>query len=201
MNIYEISKLPEFIHLSTSSVINTKEYKYKQFETIKPRGIYYAKNLQWLNFVINEMGYKGIKITKKFVKIKKNIEQIYEKKLYKYNWYLYNVIIPNDIKIYLDDKPNRNKILVIKSFNDVKKITSLYCNAKYSTLWWSEISKYYGGIELCNYKETINEMFGYHDANIIYKKYTWYMTFDVDGGCIWNMKCLKLVKIKPTVIK
>jgi hypothetical protein len=109
--------------------------------------------------------------------------------------------------------PNPNKILRIKTNNDVILFTKLYCIKPYKKLsgtllkkeqfsnnnWemfkniyhddniidWQKVSKKFGGIEFNPYiNQVINPIKNGKKPILI----NWYTTVDIPSGCIWNLK-------------
>ena len=102
----------------------------------------------------------------------------------------------NDIK-----NPNPNKILRIKTNDDVKLFTKLYRMKPYkkrtildskenvyfdhNTIDWQKVAKKFGGIEFNPYIHQVINPIKNGEKKIII---IWYTTVDLPSGCIWNLK-------------
>ena len=199
MDKYKLDKLPKYLHISFND--NIKLENIKQGNTFKPRGLYYARNIEWLKFMKNGLDYKNIHFTKKYLHIVKNkYYKNYKKEKYKIpNMYLYKIIIPGNIKISIYDKPDINKILVLKSYKQVDIFTDKYkykSKTKYININWKKLSKDYAGIEFTNYEKINNKIIKEIRFDIKIKhKLVWFTAFDVNGGCIWNIKSIRIKKL------
>ena len=97
--------------------------------------------------------------------------------------------------------PDPNKILRIKTNDDVKLFTKLYrmkpykklslLDSKenvyfdYNTIDWQKVAKKFGGIEFNPYiHQAINPIKNGKKTIMI----MWYYTVDIPSGCIWNLK-------------
>ena len=97
--------------------------------------------------------------------------------------------------------PDPNKILRIKTNDDVKLFTKLYrmkpykklslLDSKenvyfdYNTIDWQKVAKKFGGIEFNPYIHQVIDPIINGKIKIIM---IWYTTVDVPSGCIWNLK-------------
>jgi hypothetical protein len=92
------------------------------------------------------------------------------------------------------NNPSFNKILVIKTKKNIIKFCKKYMieepSKNYYGSWdypqidWNKVVKDFGGIEI-----TVNP-----SHNIREGKYTsWYSSWDIQSGCIWNDKIIKKV--------
>ena len=59
---------------------------------------------------------------------------------------------------------------------------------------WKALSKKYGGIEFRNYKKLKEEI---KKSKTLKKRrdYSWYLTVDVNSGCVWNLDLINVKKI------
>ncbi len=105
------------------------------------------------------------------------IEENMTEFLYKY---IHKVNIPNDAITNIKNK-NKNKLLVIKNINDFDIFNKKYGIIQNSGstvnqyIDWISVSKDYGGIEICPLIRSRTN-------------YTWYSTWDVASGCVWNIQ-------------
>jgi hypothetical protein len=101
-------------------------------------------------------------------------------RLYKY---IHHIGIANKslTNIYEQDY---NKILVIKNTTDFDIFHNKYKikMKTYDCINWKKVSIDYGGIEFVPYL-------------LERRKIDWYYTFDIAGGCIWNNKIIKEIKL------
>ncbi len=97
--------------------------------------------------------------------------------------------------------PDPNKILRIKTNDDVKLFTKLYRMKPYkkqtildskenvyfdhNTIDWQKVAKKFGGIEFNPYIHQVIKPIKNGAKKIII---TWYTTVDIPSGCIWNLK-------------
>ena len=147
-----------------------KNIKYKQIIDLKPRCYWYSLGKEWYNFWFegNEMEKVKNQVVCE-IKVKRNMFTTLEKK-------------------------EKGKILVIDSFEDVKKLYKKYSKlvklevSKHRLIDFNEVAKIYGGIEFRNYgkirKRIIED----------YRYYSSYLTIDVSSGCIWNLSLIDVVK-------
>jgi hypothetical protein len=150
-------KLPYRNHISNTLI---KQLRIDSTDTtdLKPVGFWYGIKDAWYNFMVHEMRVQPI--------------------------YIYRVaIFPNGCTNI--DKPNKNKILCIKSKTDMIKFIDKYVHIVdrgSHTYDWSLLQSKFGGIEIHNPRDLGEEMF--------------LLTWDVSSGCIWNIDVIKkLTKI------
>ena len=190
---YEIDSLPKYLHASYNDNIKLKNIK--QIKTFNPSGLYYANGIEWLQFMKYEMGFDNINFTKKYVEIKKNHyhKSISLKKKIKLPILnLYKVIISHNSRISLGERKDPTKILVLNSLKQVKAFTNEYIFKKEPFINWKKVSKDYGGIEFRNYRNIQNRII---KAKTEFPDLIWATAFDVNGGCIWNVKNVRIEKL------
>ena len=107
--------------------------------------------------------------------IQKEAQQFQYKYIHKIN---INSKVLTDIK-----NKNKDKILVINNLKDFDIFNKRYGhihhgeNKKFDVVNWKKVSKDYGGIEIGPY--------------LIKRRHlSWYYSFDVASGCIWNIKAI-----------
>lgn len=168
--------------ITTEKEINLdKIYDQKDNPSIlKPIGLWYAIGDSWYKFWYkNHLEMKNLP---------KNLN-IFKLAILKNSF-------TNDIK-----NPNPNKILRIKTNDDVKLFTKLYSMKPFkkrtildskenvyfdhNTIDWQKVAKKFGGIEFNPYiHQVINPIKNGAKKIII----TWYTAVDLPSGCIWNLK-------------
>lgn len=161
--------------IHTSNIKIKKIYKTKQFDTIKPNGLWYAENKLWLNFAMNIL-----------------------KKTYKH----FYVIKPNYTTF---DNPDRQMVLELSTVTDFDKFTFKYGYVKRGPTFdsifihWKKVAKKYGGIEVTSgvknrrYIESKHDVKHYrkHGFDIKEGSTTWFYGFDIPSGCIWDPEAIK----------
>jgi hypothetical protein len=166
-------------------------------QKLKPIGFYYSFKDEWYNFLNNEMNYK------------KQIKYIYELKL------------NSNLFININDKPDINKILLIKNIDNIDIFIKKYCsNKEIYKININKLQNSYGGIEIHNphklalqiikIKYNFNSMVEYLNSQYSinlnnknnnknnYKYYNFIIfldVLDVSGGCIWNTDLIKYIKL------
>jgi hypothetical protein len=172
---------PRSIITTQKEIDLNKTYDQKDNLSIfKPIGLWYAIGDSWYKFWYkNHLEMKNLP---------KNIN-IFKLSIRKNSF-------TTDIK-----NPNPNKILRIKTNDDVKLLTKLYRIKPYKKLTildsnkniyfdyniidWKNFSKKFGGIEFNPYiHQVLNPVKNGKKGIII----TWYSTVDIPSGCIWNLK-------------
>jgi hypothetical protein len=147
---------------------------------LKPIGLWYAIGDSWYKF-----WYKN---HLKMKNLPKNLN-IFKLSIHK------NSFI-TDLK-----NPDPNKILRIKTNDDVKLFTKLYSMKPYKKLTildseknvyldhniidWQKVAKKFGGIEFNPYIHQVIDPIKNGKKGIII---IWYTTVDIPSGCIWNFK-------------
>lgn len=187
---YLLSKLPTRVHLSRDNITKLRNVK-QSSKSYKPNGIYYSKQSEWLHFAKNELGYDNIKFTNQYVYIN-------NKKLLTL---LYKVTIPTQYKIKTLNNVDKNKIIIIDSFKKVKLFTHKYSvvNNGHVYINWNKVSNDYAGIEFNNYHNIAKMLRAAKNTNPLdYHKNRWLLSFDVNGGCIWNTNNITITYIEPT---
>ena len=197
---YKIKDLPKYIHVSSSDDINLLQME-QQKESFKPNGFYYAKGIEWLKFMQEDMGFTDlIKFTENHV-------------LTTEYGYLFSVDIPEKEKIKISDKPDPNKILLIDNVEDLDIFIDRYYYKSYTSqiysyheynkyINWKQVGKDYGGLEFNNYHKMRSLLIKqYDDISSYISEYMIFDVFDVNGGIIWNVTNVQINKIKPIAIK
>jgi len=178
-------KLPERNIISNHEIIDITNLQYKQYEhSLKPNGLWYSLYSSWFNHItFQDMDYK----------IKD---------------YIHKIDLNENIFTNLRN-PDSNKILQIKTLDDVALFTRKYKTTKgkrkkmnmdpnskiyfnYTAIDWKKVAKYYGGIEFNPYIKYSSLFFNKKYLEI----YIWYNTIDISSGCIWNTKSIiKTIKL------
>lgn len=152
---------------------NKKEVKIESIKPLKkfdgerkPPGVWYGIKHHWADFI-------DISSSNKVYKVKNLFKLNLNKKSF------------TDI-----NKPNKNKILVLKKVSDFVKFTNKYKDQdKTNTkIKWFDVMKDYGGIE--NPKIIYNlHNWKFSDIKKDYSEIeAWYYGWDVPSGVIWNNK-------------
>tara|TARA_Y100000590_G_scaffold415860_1_gene514117 strand:+ start:1168 stop:1683 length:516 start_codon:yes stop_codon:yes gene_type:complete len=140
------------------------EKKYQQVSGIKPNGFWYSCYNDWYNFTQRE-------------------DQFVLK-------YIHQININSKVSTNIQNK-NKDKLLVIHNLKDFDIFNSRYaykgCHAnEYKNdqiilqdylVDWDKVSQDYGGIQICPYLKKR-------------KHISWYASFDVASGCVWNIKSI-----------
>jgi len=138
---------------------------YKNVQGLKPNGLWYSCKDAWYKWIIGE-------------DMKEWLPE-----------YIHQINIYRNIQISIGNK-DINKLLVIDNIKDFDIFNKIY-GTKYKdglsyhknyspylyNINWKKVSDDYGGIEICPFL-------------IKRKNYSWYSTWDVASGCIWNMKSI-----------
>ena len=192
---YKIKDLPKYIHVSSSNNINLLQME-QQKESFKPNGFYYAKDIEWLKFMMESLGLTDvIKFTKNHVLTTDDI-------------YLFSVNIPEKEKINISDKPESNKILIIDNVEDLDIFINRYYYKSYKSekysyhefnkyINWRQVGKDYGGLEFNNYHKIRTLLKNKYDISSYISEYMIFDVFDVNGGVIWNVTNVQINKIMP----
>lgn len=186
---YKLNTLPEFIHMTYDTDLQLVNIE-QDGHDIKPSGLYYAKDTEWIKFCKDGFGDRDdIIFTEDDVKIENK-------------WQLYKVVIDSTMRITLNDKPDKNKILVLSTYEDTiafRELYKYYLSDAFSLLSidWKKLADNYGGLELENYheiKKEYNKLIKF-DENYFHNLNLgmWYTLFDVNGGCIWNVDLCDVV--------
>ena len=189
--------------LTKKDLVNAKQKKGR----FKPIGFWYGIKHYWLDMVIR-YGMSDFELD--FKKDDPN---------YKYditNYKLYEVVLKKG-SITTLDKPNKNKILVIRTYKDLIDFTNKYAVSKKTKLKypnyitqkvkysrdhtrdlvnWIKVSKDFAGIEIPKHFPKAL-MFDIPHPKIgieLYHVY-WYYGWDVPSGCVWNVSVIKKIKL------
>ena len=140
-----------------------EDYKF-QNKSFKPIGFWYSCYNSWYDWIIQEGMFDF---------------------LYKY---IHEITLNRNILTDIKNK-DKNKLLVINNIKDFdtfdKKYRHLYIDSKknkYNFINWDKVAKDYGGIEICPFLKK-------KKSDIIYNM-SWYDTWDVASGCIWNIESI-----------
>jgi hypothetical protein len=147
----------------------------------KPLGLWYS---------IRDSYMKFINFKQKFDK-----DSILPKNLNIFKLNIYPNRLTTDIK-----NPNPNKILQLKTYDDVKLFNRIYKTEYYKKpkkgkesdilfhfIWidWVKVAKDFGGIEFHPYIGIHTKLF---DEQKKKEVFLWYSQIEYDSGCIWNLK-------------
>lgn len=95
---------------------------------------------------------------------------------------------------YLDI--DQSKMLVIETLEDLQKFEDRFSVnltiSKYISLNWEKVSLSYSGIEIRNYHQLKNQ-----SSQLDYKR-LWMYGWDVNGGCVWDLSCIKKIRTVET---
>ena len=179
---YRLADFPEYVHVSFNKIETFYDTEQEDGNYFKPIGLYYAKGTEWLKFIQHDFDNEYLYIKSDDI-------------------YIYEVVIPSDMKISLTDEPTKKKIL---SLNTNKQLSD-FCN-KYEHLLngrktsrfgsfmsyidWDSVSNVYSGINFDNYRKIEMDLF---KGRLL--KHTWFMAWDVNGGCIWNVNDIRIKEI------
>lgn len=141
----------------------------KKKTSFKPNGLWYSCGVSWYNFCLdNEFGdwcvYKDCNVYQL---------EIDKSKILSIN------TIPKLIKFHNKYKETKNKI----TKNKITKTNHEYIK-------WNEVYKEYYGIHFCPFLKTKFRK----ETNYMQSKLLWYLSIDVDSGCIWNINAIKNFK-------
>ena len=152
-----------------------KNIKYKQILDFKPRCYWYSLGKEWYNFWFEEPGMEKVK-----------------------NQVVCEIKVKRNMFTTLDKK-EKGKILVIDSFENVKKLYKKYSKlvklevSKHRLIDFNEVAKIYGGIEFRNYLKIKQQIFEFKKLNqVLY--YLSYLTVDVSSGCVWDLSLIEVEK-------
>ena len=85
----------------------------------------------------------------------------------------------------------KNKILVIRSFKDLRKFIAKYGAKRYGILW-KKVAKHWGGIEFRRFHKIAKIL---HKKNLVLTNaYSWFTSLDSSSGCVWNYKLIHTIK-------
>ena len=186
--------IPYRCHLSAKIIKKLKSIKYKKnMKYFKPSGLWYSIKHYWLENLRLDMDYDAIDYTQN------NPEQEYNIT----NKYIYEILIKrNDITDL--NNPNKDKLLILKTHNDLINFTKKYLQQKKTKnelklekIWsktneidWYKVSTDYEGIEIPKFIKK---------SHVLYqKKYYntgWYYGWDVPSGVIWNINVINDIKL------
>lgn len=173
------------IHASRRK-INHKIYKIRQIEKIyvKPVGLWYAENELWLKIARDEMNKPYSLADDYFYKIELKYTDI--------------------------DNPDKRRVLKISTNKDFDRFTFKYGGflfhkyGKHKHIYilinWFNVSKDYGGIEITSYlkdrRRLVEKNKKKYEKKFMIKEescamLTWFTTFDIPSGCVWNPKAIK----------
>lgn len=178
MRKYKLSELPEYLHITYFKIDKLVNKKQENNMFWKPNGLYYAKGIEWLQFLKSGFGNDDISFNDEYLFINSDDLIIYEVKIKS------NILVINSI----DD---------LLGFGDKYKATftknhELYTINEYTNfIDWDKLSKDYDGIQFNNYYK-IKEDITFEKRMF---KYTWFLGWDVNGGCIWNVADVRINKI------
>jgi hypothetical protein len=151
--------------------------------------LYYAKGIEWLIFLRDEMGYDDL------IEINDNVI------LTSTNIHIFGIKILQKEKLNIMDVPNPHKILLIDNFADLTEFSDRYnyvnTNGNVDNLVnWKKVSKNYGGIEFANYHKIMKEMQEMDSYDARLNRYNVFTSFDVNGGCLWNVPDIEVIPIE-----
>ncbi|AYV79179.1 MAG: hypothetical protein Faunusvirus4_20 [Faunusvirus sp.] len=192
MNKYCIADLPKYVHISNNPIETIKFTP--QGLSFKPTGFWFAERFGWIDFIHDNFEDSGIiKLTPTCFSISNNS-------------YLYGVTIPTANRITVTDKSNKNKILLINTVDDLVTFTKKFHytaprdkhGKKRWYINWKQVGNKYGGIIIPTFKK-LNEQLRKKNSHDVYdKKYLWFYTIDVSGGCIWNSNIATIKLLNPS---
>lgn len=170
--------LPKRNKFDKRNMINIENRKYiNKKDNFKPVGLWYACGNDWYNFILYKMPKEYLQDHK----------------------YVHEIQLHRSIQTNINE-PDKDKILIIKSFKDFFKFTDRYgyyldgkeeiksSDCEYledyedSRIDWNQVSLDFGGIEICPYLEKVRYI-------------KWYYGWDVASGCIWNTDLIRNIKL------
>ena len=147
----------------------------------KPLGLWYSIRDSYIKFINFKQTF--------------NKDSILPKNLNIYKLTIYPNSLTTDIK-----NPDPNKILQLKTYDDVKLFNKIYktkyykkpekgkdSDILYHFIWidWVKVAKDFGGIEFHPYIGIHTKLF---DEQKKKEVFLWYSQIEYDSGCIWNLK-------------
>lgn len=160
-----------YYHYSEKKLKKLNNIKYEQQITFKPFGFWYSKNDIWKKFVKNQ-GMNNKKIKYKY---KLNID---DKKFY-------NIDTLKKLNNFI------NKYGVIE--NDKKN--------KFISIDWIKVSEKYNGIYFSNYNKIRQYLYLGFNVDKVTEKYLWYLTIDIESGCIFDISYIKKIELVNSINK
>lgn len=131
---------------------------------LKPSGLWYSFGSAWSDFAKDAPG-------------------LLEK--YQESEYVYEIL---GVKTTTLDKPDKNKVLVLRTREEAKAFVEKYDIkrvSRYVFAPWHQIARDFGGIEIPNY-DALDFYFG---------------GWDVISGCVWNLKAIQAKQLQgPAVV-
>lgn len=88
-----------------------------------------------------------------------------------------------------------SKVLILESPTDLQVFEDVYSfidQSGYRCPDWKKVSENYSGIEIRNF----HQLRLTRDAN--YLSRLWFYGWDISGGCIWDLSCVKSLKVEIT---
>jgi hypothetical protein len=183
------NEIPKRNHLCKNPQFELVEKHYDQTKDFKPEGFWYSIGDSWMSFAgMEEMFGSQLEVESvKFEPISYKLDGLY----------LYDVVIPPTMFAACDKKTNSEKILVLRSRNDIIAFTNKYKIKNSTFLDWERITSDYGGFEISDYhgsRTSCKSRFYDYDHDLRYK-FPWYSTIDCSSGCIWNPNILKKIQM------
>ena len=91
---------------------------------------------------------------------------------------------------------DQSKILVIETLEDLQKFEERFSVklliTKFTSINWKKVSMSYSGIEVRNYRQ----LKSHRDSS--YLERLWFYGWDINGGCIWDLSCIKTIRTQET---
>ena len=173
-NIEPLKILNDKLNPLYFSNLESKIKTYYKKYPLKPHGLWYSCGVSWYNFCLdNEFGdwcvYKDCNVYQL---------EIDKSKILSIN------TIPKLKNFHNKYKETKNKI----TKNKITKNKITKTNHEY--IKWNEVYKEYYGIHFCPFLKTKFRK----ETNYMQSKLLWYLSIDVDSGCIWNINAIKNFK-------
>jgi len=141
------------IHITNATIDVSRTYEQSD-KDIKPTGLWYGINNEWLNWC------------------KEHEPEWIGKNMFKLDIDMSNVLILSTVKD------------TIEFYIKYKKDKPWEC------MKWRDLAKDYDGFEIQNYHAIKYSEF----LRIDYIGFLWLWGWDVDSGCIWNLKAIKSIE-------
>lgn len=203
-----------YLHCSIEPILkihSTEQYPYD----VRPMGLWYSNGQDWRNLM-------NPKIKSRYVDdyLKYNESHPVPKDKRKWKKYFNNIkLCQNMYRVHVNHVPLKKKardktsdedkksVLLIQTLDEYRKFMRIYSQGlvairfygqimnAYIPVKWSIVKKDYGGFEIKNIRKIINQLLETNNAYDDHIAYT-ISTFDIDSGCVWNSKAVKVNRVR-----